>query len=142
VTKKISRRRAVAALGAGVTAAAVPFPFLTRKANATGGQVVLSSWGGSFQKALRKAYFEPFEKETGIKVVEHTYGIQALAKLKAQMAAGGAEMDLLDGPPFWTAIGRKGGLTDKIDYQGFVDPSDHMPKATPYERSAAPFLTS
>lgn len=119
-------------MGAGATvaaASALAMPFIGRKANAGTGKLVVSSWGGSIQDALREAYFAPFAKETGIQVVEQTYGIKGLAKLKAQIAAGGAEVDLLDGPPFWTAIGRKIGVTDKIVFDDFADPSDHMSEA-------------
>ena len=33
------------------------------------GEVVITSGGGTWEDAQRKAYFEPFEKDTGIKVV-------------------------------------------------------------------------
>lgn len=122
-----TRRKFVCGMGAGLAAMSVPF--VARKANAGSGQIVISSWGGSIQEAMRKAYFEPFEKETGIKVVEQTYGIKGLSKLKLQMAAGGAEIDLLDGPPFWTAIGRDNDITDSIDYSDFHNTGDHMPEA-------------
>ena len=32
------------------------------------GEVIIATFGGSFGDAQRAAYFEPFEKETGIKV--------------------------------------------------------------------------
>ena len=129
---KIPRRSFVAGLGAGAAAIAVSplaMPFISRKASAGSGQVAISSWGGTFQEGLRAAYFGPFERETGIKVVEQTYGIQALAKLKAQVDAGGAEIDLLDGPPFWTSIGRSIGLTGPISYDGFETQAGHMDSA-------------
>src|ERR1700720_2016676 len=34
------------------------------------GKIVYLGIGGTTQEALRKAYFEPFQKETGIQVVE------------------------------------------------------------------------
>lgn len=77
-------------------------------------RVVISGWGGSTQRAMRDAYFTPFTRDTGIEVVEQTYGSQGLARLKAQLREGVAQVDLLDGAPFWPVIGRKQQLLDKI----------------------------
>lgn len=81
--------------------------------------VVISSWGGAFQDGMRKAYFEPFTKETGIKVIENNYGPQGLARLKAQVEAGRVEVDLFDGPPQWPIIGRRQGILERIDPRYF-----------------------
>lgn len=126
---KISRRKVLKATlaSAGV---AIQAPFVLRHGLAQSKeQIVISSWGGSFQDALRKSYFEPFIKATGIQVVEHSYGTQGLAKLKAQIEAGRAEIDVLDGPPFWIGVGKKQGLTEKIDLSGIKDQKKHLPAA-------------
>jgi len=39
-------------------------------ARAQSKQLVVCSWGGAYQEAQRKTMFQPFEKETGIKIVE------------------------------------------------------------------------
>ena len=65
MSARITRRTVVRGLGAGVAATAITaasVPFIGRKASAGSGQVVISSWGGSFQDAMRAAYFAPFEK--------------------------------------------------------------------------------
>lgn len=115
--RKGLRRRALLKLSIAAGAAAVlPAPYLSRFARAQGhGQLVISGWGGAIQQAMRAAFFDPFTKETGIEVVEQTYGGQGLARVKAQLGEGGVQVDLLDGPPFWSVIGRKQGLLDKID---------------------------
>ncbi|MFO1056823.1 MAG: ABC transporter substrate-binding protein [Dongiaceae bacterium] len=55
------------------------------------GEVVVTSGGGTWEDAQRKAYFEPFERDTGIKVVlvpeDH-------AKLLASVKSGAAEADV------------------------------------------------
>lgn len=123
-------RRTVLKASLGFVGVAIQAPFVLRHGRAQSKeQIVISSWGGSFQEALRKTYFEPFTKETGILVVEQTYGTQGLAKLKAQLDAGKAEIDLLDGPPFWIGVGRKQGLTDKVDLSGIADRQKHLPDA-------------
>lgn len=112
--------------GAG---AAIAAPTISRRAAAASGELVVSSWGGSFQDALREVFFAPFSDETGIAVQEVTYGIQGLAKVKAQLAAGKVEVDLLDGPPFWNAVGKRDGLTQTIDLGGIRNPDAHMSSA-------------
>lgn len=56
-------------------------------------QVVVVGWGGVWQDAYRKAVFEPFMKETGIKIVEEEFGGE-YAKLTAQIEAGKITWDL------------------------------------------------
>lgn len=126
--KTITRRRVLKAAGAA-GAIALAAPSIIRLAHAASDQLIISSWGGTFQDALRKTFFEPFTKETGIKVIELTYGGQGLARLKAQIEAGRVEVDLLDGPPFWPTIGSGTGLLQKIDLSGIADPSAHTPGA-------------
>lgn len=115
-------RRTILKTGLAATAA----PFVARSGFAQAQQLTISSWGGSFQDALRKVLFDPFAKETGIKVVEVTWGGQGLARLKAQLDAGKVEVDLLDGPPFWSAIGKNQGVLDAIDKGAISDPSSHI----------------
>lgn len=58
------------------------------------GQVVVCSYGGSFQDAQRKAFFEQFEKETGIKVIEANWSGE-YSKLKAMVEAKNVQWDLV-----------------------------------------------
>lgn len=58
------------------------------------GQVVVASYGGSYQDALREAIFKPFEKATGIKVIEATG--PTLAKMHAMISTGNPEWDVVD----------------------------------------------
>jgi len=120
-------RRKVVALG-GAAAAVAPYHFV-RRASAQGTKrVIVSGWGGATQQAMRDAYFTPFTKATGIEVVEQTYGGQGLARLKAQLAEGGAQVDVLDGAPFWAVVGSKQNLLDKIALPGLSSAS-FMPGA-------------
>lgn len=56
-------------------------------------QVVVVGWGGVWQDAYRKALFEPFMKETGIKVIEEEFGGE-YAKITSQIEAGKITWDL------------------------------------------------
>ncbi len=89
--RRIARRTFLAA-GAGL---ATMGPFVhTRRAWAAN-ELVIVSWGGSYQDAQRKAHFEPFEKSTGAKIVEIKEGPR-IAKLKAMVDSGNIEWDVID----------------------------------------------
>jgi putative spermidine/putrescine transport system substrate-binding protein len=126
--QKFSRRKFVTT-AAGLATTAITAPYILKTAQAASKELVISSWGGTFQDALREVFFKPFSAETGIEVKEVTYGIGGLTKVKAQMAAGKVEVDLLDGPPFWNAVGKRDGLTQKIDLGGIKNQNAHMPSA-------------
>ncbi len=67
--------------------------FVMAGAAAAQEQVIVVGWGGVWQDAYRTALFEPFAKETGIKVVEEEFGGE-YAKLTAQIEAGRITWDL------------------------------------------------
>ncbi len=57
-------------------------------------QVVVVGWGGVWQDAYRKALFEPFMKETGIKIIEEEFGGE-YAKITSQVEAGKITWDVV-----------------------------------------------
>src|SRR5262245_51904507 len=90
------------ALHLGFGASALPAVLTTvlgRRADAQPlrgtGEVVVCTWGGSYAEAQKKAFFEPFEKESGIRV--RIVGVPDLAKLHAMVANKAVEWDLVDG---------------------------------------------
>lgn len=79
-------------------------------------QLVVVSWGGAGTEAQRAAWYEPFEQETGIEIVEVTP--PATSQLKAQVDSGNVEWDvvLMDK----TQIGsltKDGDYLDEIPYE-------------------------
>ncbi|MBO9354757.1 extracellular solute-binding protein [Bordetella petrii] len=76
--------------------------------------VVFAGWGGSIQKAQRKIYFDSFEKETGIKVID-VPGVQ-LAPLKAMVETGNTQWDVVQALGMWIPQGAKSNLWEKLDY--------------------------
>lgn len=60
---------------------------------ADGSSVVVASWGGEYQAAQREAFWRPFEKETGIKVVEDESPDNA--KIKSQVDSGNPQWDIV-----------------------------------------------
>mgnify|MGYP001582082630 FL=1 len=58
------------------------------------GEVVFSSWGGSFQDALRSAMLEPAAKKLGIIIKEDT--TNGIADVRAQITAGAVAWDIIE----------------------------------------------
>jgi putative spermidine/putrescine transport system substrate-binding protein len=120
------RRRSV--LKAGVLAG-LGAPFINRlvpSARAQGAGVVnYAGYGGSYGDALREVWFEPFEKETGIKVNLGSGASLALAKLQVLNPAG-AEWDIIDltNAEYITAV--KNDMLLPLD-RNLVDTSELLP---------------
>ncbi len=79
------------------------------------GTVRVCSYGGAFQEAQRKAYFEPFERLSGIKVVE-SQGPDPV-KLKAMVDTKNIEYDIgeFDRASIANLL-KKGDYWEEIDY--------------------------
>ena len=114
-----TRRRFLQATGAAVVGA-LSAPYIIRSARADSKELVFVGFGGSYQDGQTKAYFEPFERETGIKVTQ-TSGVE-IAKLRAQVQAGHVEWDL---EPFRTASSspRRREFLTPLDY-GVINTAD------------------
>ena len=82
------------------------------------GVVVISGWGGNFQDAQRKAIFAPFEKETGIKVIEES-NPPTMSRIKAMVESKNTEFDVGEvGPADFQAL-IKANLLEKLDQSIF-----------------------
>ena len=77
-------------------------------------EIVVCNWGGEFAKTQRIAFFDPFEKETGIKV--KTVSFPEFAKMKAMVTSGNIEWDVVDAEEKWLIRGVKEGLFEPLDY--------------------------
>jgi putative spermidine/putrescine transport system substrate-binding protein len=121
-------RRRFLALGAG--AATAPFlgtrplraqnvdivPVTSIPENLKGsGEVRIAAYGGTAQDAERTAYFEPFEKLSGIKTRD--FAGADLNKVKAMVDTGNIEWDVVQlGQSSVKNLMKKGDYFEKIDY--------------------------
>jgi putative spermidine/putrescine transport system substrate-binding protein len=112
--RKITRRTFLNVLGAGATASAIGTCVSLRAFAQDKNVVTFCGWGGSFQDYLREAYFQPFEKDTGIKVMETT--IPSLAKIKTMVDAKNVDIDVVDAGGFVLIVLGKQGYFEEIDY--------------------------
>ena len=75
----ILRRRLLQSAGGIVLAQGVPAAFAQTK------QIVVADPGGPYTVAYRRAFYDPFEKATGIKVINVAREAQPVAQLKAMV---------------------------------------------------------
>src|SRR5215813_2036234 len=61
--------------------------------------IVFAGWGGTWQAAEKKYYFETFEKATGIKVID--VPDVNLSKIKAMVTSGNVEWDVVQAIGMW-----------------------------------------
>lgn len=86
------RRKFLERLAGGVAAAAVYFA-AAHVAVAQSNEVIMQDPGGAYGEALREIMYDPFEKETGIKVIT-VQEARSGPRIKAQVDAGKTEWDL------------------------------------------------
>ena len=83
-------------LVAGAAALGLPLPRLAQAAEGLESTLLIRSTGGAFEAALKKNFFDPFNKATGVRVIPFaaTYG-DMMAKTAAMQAAGKVEWDII-----------------------------------------------
>lgn len=93
-------------------------------------ELVICSFGGSFQDAQRKAFFQPFEKATGIKIREVNYSGE-YSKIKAMVQSGNVDWDVVDVELGVLLTGSQEGVYEPIDQkliivQGLMEEARHQ----------------
>lgn len=86
------------------------------------------SWGGNYQDAQRKIYFEPFSKKAGKPVLEESWdgGIGVLA---AKVKAGTPNWDVVQVEAEELALGCADGFYEKIDWSKLGGKDKFLPAA-------------
>src|SRR5262249_30415926 len=122
----MKRREFLVTSGAAALTTMGPF-FHVRPARADKGELVVVSWGGDYDTAIRDLVVPGFEKATG-----YTVKLDAPpenAKIKAMVQSGNVNWDVIltDIPAVLTLM--KDNLLEPLDY-GAVDKAklDHIPK--------------
>lgn len=109
-SRPVSRRQVLkAGVGGGILAAG--WPYVSRAASK---KVVYATWGGSWEEAMRRAWFEPFTEKTGIKV--DTVSGPSYGKIRAMVQAGNTQWDVVEVNPDFIWIGPRENLLEKIDF--------------------------
>ena len=109
MTPRISRR-GVLALGAG---SLLGTPAIIRPARAQARTIYVNSYGGVWETAWRKAFFDPYTAQTGVQI--RTVPGVSFAKLKAQVQTRNFEWDLVNLGDVEYGQAVLEGLLDKVD---------------------------
>ena len=78
------------------------------------GQLTITSFGGAYQEAQRKALFQPFAKEQSVEVLEDEWGGQ-MAKLRTMVQSGKVTWDVLLISDGQLPLACDEGLVERID---------------------------
>ena len=120
---KITRRTVLGAASLAFMRAGV--------SSAAGRDLVFTSWGGTTQDAQKKAWVDPFQKSTGIRV--KLDGPTDYGKLKAMVESGNVSWDVVDVEGDFAVAAAQQGLLEPIDFsvvdRAKLDPrftSDHF----------------
>jgi putative spermidine/putrescine transport system substrate-binding protein len=84
-------------------------------------QLVVVSYGGAYQYAQRKAYFQTFAAQYDIEVVEKTWSGD-ITELRAMVHSDSVAWDIVDLESYMELLCEREGLLEKID-------ATHLPKA-------------
>ncbi|MCO5089481.1 ABC transporter substrate-binding protein [Bosea sp. (in: a-proteobacteria)] len=124
LTTKMSRRAALRAGIGGVIAA----PFVLRAPDARSAtSVVFGTYGGSYGEALKRIFFQPFAKETGIQVIQTAPA--DMAKLRAQVQSKSPEWDVIELIPSECVTAARMGLVMPLDFGKIDIPELSVPEA-------------
>jgi putative spermidine/putrescine transport system substrate-binding protein len=98
------------------------------KAHAGRDDLVVQTWGGTITEAQKKAFFEPFTEETGIKVVAVEAGGSVDGKLDAMMRSGNIEWDVITADDEgYDQRHYTEGYLEEIDYSIVTNTKDLVP---------------
>ncbi len=109
---KYTRREFLGTAAAASLVTASPFGALAQEPPKPE-SIVVNNSGGAVGVALRKAYFDPFEKQTGIRVVDSSP--MDFAKLRSMVESGNIEWALTEIDPEAIGLARKLSLLEPID---------------------------
>jgi Spermidine/putrescine-binding periplasmic protein len=84
------------------------------------------SWGGAYQEAQKKVYFEPFKKTAGIPMNDESWD-GGIGVLRAKVQGGAATWDVVQVESEELALGCEEGLFEKIDYTKIGGESAYLP---------------
>jgi len=117
-TKGLSRREFIERLGAAAAGSAVLGALgstLGGRAEAQQKPVTTIGWGGAWQEACNKAYFDPFTKKTGIPV--KYIAPYDFAKVRAMHQAGRMELDVMEPGSVETPRAIKLGMCQPLNWK-------------------------
>ena len=100
---------------------------MTAAAQAEARDLTVTSWGGSYQDAQRKVFFEPYTQETGVKLLEDSWD-GGIGPLRAK-AEGAPTWDLVQVEADELVLGCDEGIIEPIDFAKIGGEDAFLPEA-------------
>jgi putative spermidine/putrescine transport system substrate-binding protein len=97
-------------------------------ATAQARDLTVVSWGGAYQDAQKEVYFEPFTKETGIKMLDEAWD-GGIGVLRAKVEGGASTWDVVQVESEELALGCEEGLFETLDFAKLGGADAYMPEA-------------
>ncbi|MFK8253998.1 ABC transporter substrate-binding protein [Ancylobacter terrae] len=120
MTMKVRKAGQALLVAAGVLGLAAP--------SHAADSLTIVTFGGAFENAVNKAFFEPFTAKTGIAIVKEQYD-GGLAKLRGMVEAKNTTWDVIDLESNDAIAGCDEGLLQKLDPKLLGDVNDFIPGA-------------
>jgi putative spermidine/putrescine transport system substrate-binding protein len=95
-------------------------------ASAQARDLTVVSWGGAYQDAQKKVYFEPFKKVAGVLMNDESWD-GGIGVLRAKVQGGAATWDVVQVESEELAVGCEEGLFEKIDYSKIGGEAAYLP---------------
>ena len=77
--------------------------------------ITITGGGGALQESQRKAFFEPYAKETGTKITEDEYSYE-IAKIRVMVESGAVTWDVVDVDGPTAVLACSEGILETIDW--------------------------
>ena len=84
------------------------------------------SWGGAYQDAQKKVYFEPFKKAAGLPMNDESWD-GGIGVLRAKVQGGAATWDVVQVESDELAVGCEEGLFEKMEYPKIGGEAAYLP---------------
>ncbi len=91
-------------------------------------KLTVVSWGGAYQDAQKKVYFEPFKAATGIALTDESWD-GGVGVLRAKVKGGNAGWDVVQVESDELEIGCEEGLYEKMDFNKIGGKDAYLPDA-------------
>jgi len=86
------------------------------------------SWGGAYQDAQKKVYFEPFKQAAGVPMNDESWD-GGIGVLRAKVEGGASTWDVVQVESEELALGCEEGLFEKIDFSRIGGPDAYLAEA-------------
>jgi putative spermidine/putrescine transport system substrate-binding protein len=100
---------------------------LAMTGSAAARDLTVVSWGGAYQEAQKKVYFEPFQK-TGTKLTDESWD-GGIGVLRAKVEGGASTWDVVQVEAEELVLGCEEGLFEKIDFAKVGGKEPYLPAA-------------